>query len=83
VKFEPAAGAGLDEVRGDGFERSQGGTDQGEDEAPGGEVVVAIGTGEGARRQEEWEKIGGLLLGGVREEGERIEVERDGTGEKG
>jgi hypothetical protein len=53
VKFEPAAGAGLDEVRGDGFERSEGGTDQGEDEAPGGEVVVAIGTGEGARREEE------------------------------
>lgn len=44
MKLEATSSSGLDEVGDDGFEGGETCSEEGEDETPGGEVVVSIGT---------------------------------------
>ena len=43
MQFQPPSGPGLEHVRDHGFERSEEGAEERENEPPEGEIVVAVG----------------------------------------
>lgn len=51
MELQASASTGLDEVGNDRLERGEGGSEEGEDKTPHGEVVVSVGTVSSRKRE--------------------------------